>query len=479
FLFLNSPPRSKKSPPSPPRLPIIGNLHQLGSLPHRSLQSLSNRYGSLMLLRIGSFPVLVASSANAAREIMKNQDLIFSNRPYLSIANKLFYGGRDVAFSSYGDYWRHVRSICVLHLLSNKKVQSFRKVREEETSNMIEKIRESGSSAVNLSSTIVSLTNAVVTRAALGRKYDEHDEQGNVLRKLLIELSQIVGNVNIADFIPWLGWINSVNGVNSRAEEIRKGLDEFLDAFIRERRQKTSKMMKQEEEEASNFIDMLLEFQNENKDNSPVDDDAIKAIILDVFSGGTDTTSTALGWTMAELIKNPRVMKTLRDELGSVVGHGEITEAHLDGTPYLKAVVKETFRLHPPVPLLVPRESTRGTSVDGYEIPAGTRVMINAWAIGNDPSVWEDPLRFRPERFLEGDAKSVDFRGLNFELIPFGAGRRGCPGITFAASVLELAVAKLVYHFEFELAGGDGGGEMDMSEASGVTVHRRIPLVVV
>ncbi|KAL0356356.1 UNVERIFIED_CONTAM: cytochrome [Sesamum radiatum] len=469
---------SRKRPPSPRKLPIIGNLHQLGIYPHRSLQALSRRYGQLMLLHFGHVPVLVASSADAACEIMKNQDLIFSNRPKVSIPGRLTYGSRDVAFAPYSEYWRQARSICVLQLLSNKRVQSFRRVREEETSAMIDRIRQLGSSssAVNLSDVLVTTTNDVFCRVALGRKYKDEDGEGRKFKKFLGEFVELLGTSSIGDYIPWLAWTSRIDGLDAKVERVAKLFDEFLEGVIQEHRDK-DKGEKISDDGGLDFVDILLEFQRENKGRSPVEDETIKAIILDMFAGGTDTTFSSLEWSIAELIRNLRTMKTLQNEVREVAGtKEEISEDDLEKMHYLKAVIKESLRLHSPVSLLIPRESTQDTKVMGYDISAGTQVIVNAWAIGRDPSLWENPEEFHPERFLD---TSVDFRGLHFELIPFGAGRRGCPGVAFAVAVNELALAKLVHKFEFALPDGGREEDLDMTESYGITVHRKHPLLVV
>ncbi|KAI3820701.1 hypothetical protein L1987_08249 [Smallanthus sonchifolius] len=193
-----------------------------------------------------------------------------------------------------------------------------------------------------------------------------------------------------------------------------------------------------------------------------------------IFGAGTDTTFTTLEWAISELLRNPRTMKELQQEARKIGrGRSMIPEDDIDKMPYLKAVLKETLRLHAPAPLLLPRESTKDVKLLGYDIPSGTQVMINAWAIARDPSIWEDPEEFSPERFLN---TPTDYRGLHFELIPFGAGRRGCPGTSFAIAIGEFALANLVYKFEFTSADEDS---LDMTERDGMTVKRKYPIHVI
>ncbi|KAK4436619.1 cytochrome [Sesamum alatum] len=477
-----APPKpSKNLPPSPPKLPIIGNLHQLGLNPHRILQSLAKKYGPLMLLHLGSVPLLVVSSADAAREILKTHDPIFSNRPRSSVASGI-YDCKDIAFSPYGEYWRQVKSICVYQLLSNKKVQSFRNVREEEVSLMVEKIRTSclERSVINLGETFASLTNDIICRVALGRKYSD-GEGGRKFKKVLETLGVLLGAFDVGEFIPWLVWIKYVNGMNGKVKEVAKDLDEFLEFVVKEhmderRRNGNDGGGEGEGKNRKDFVDVLLEIQRNEEGGFALDAISIKALILDMFAAGTDTTFTLIEWTLSELIRNKNVTMKLKNELKNVAGSSStITEEDLDKCPYLKAVVKETLRLHPPLPLLVPRESTQDVKLFNYDIAAGTRVVVNVWAIGRDPKLWEDPGKFCPERFLNS---WVDLKG-QFQLIPFGGGRRGCPGAAFALGIVELAVANLVLNFEFSLPGGRRGEDLDMFEGEGITIHRKFPLSVI
>ncbi|XP_038880557.1 cytochrome P450 736A117-like [Benincasa hispida] len=461
---------SKTSPPSPPKLPIFGHLLSLGSLPHLTLLNYAHRHGPLFLLRLGSVPTIVVSSADLARDIMKTHDLIFANRPKSSMSQKILYSSRDIAASPYGEYWRQMKSICVLHLLSNKRVQSFCSVREEEVKSMIEKIQHNPVS-VNLTEIFSCLTNDVICRVCLGRKY-RVGEEGMRFRGLLMEFVELFGSFCIRDFIPWLGWIDGITGMDSKANRVAKELDGFFDRVIEDHMNPENR--DQNCEEHKDLVDVLLWIQRENSLGFPLVMDSIKAIILDMFAAGTDTTYTVLEWAMSELLKHPETMKKLKNEIREIKGDHKrcyVNENDLEKMVYLKAVIKETLRLHPPIPLLVPRESIRPIKLRGYDINPGTRVIINAWAIGRDPKLWGEAEEFRPERFMNN---SIDFKGQDFELIPFGAGRRGCPGIVFATAINEIALANLVHKFDWMVPNGEG---LDMTGAFGLTIHRNFPLV--
>ncbi|KAM7481579.1 hypothetical protein LguiB_006162 [Lonicera macranthoides] len=460
----------KNLPPSPPKLPGIGNFHQLGNYPHRSLQSLAEKHGPIILLHFGSVPVLVITSPDAAREIMKTHDLIFSNRPKATIPSKLLYNSKDIAFSPYSEYWRQVKSIGILNLLSNKRVQSYKSTREAETALMIEKINNNR--LVNLSDMFKSLTNDVVCRVALGRKLGGED--GMRFKELLVELVELLGVFCVGDYVPWLWWVDRVSGLFGRVERVAKGIDEFLEGVLSDHMEKKKEEC---EGEGKNFVDILLEIQRENKLGFPVSRDTIKALIMDMFAAGTDTTYTVLDWATAELLKHPKIMIKLQNEVRQIAkGKSSVTEDDLEKMQYLKLVIKETLRLHVPAPLLIPRESIENAKILGYDVKVGTQVIINAWAIGRDSLVWEDPEEFRPERFLNS---STDFKGIHFEFIPFGAGRRGCPGVLFAMVVIELALANLLYSFDIALPDGQRAKDLDMTETSGITVHKKSPILVV
>ncbi|PWA65899.1 cytochrome P450 71A4 [Artemisia annua] len=275
----------KNKPPSPRKLPIIGNLHQIGLNPHRSLQALTQKLGPLVLIQLGSVPVLVASSAEAAREILKTHDVIFASRPKLSIPHALTYGSKDIAFSPYGEYWRHVRSIAVLQLLSSKRVQSFRHVREEETRVMLDKIGKSSGSVIDLGELLNSLTNNIICRVALGRTY-----QGVEFNDLLVRFTYLLGSYSVGNYIPWLSWVDRLSGLESRTKKVAEEFDEFLERVLEEHIDKKNTLNGDfggRNDAGQDLVDILLDVQRENTTNFILHRDVIKAAIMCNFEYST------------------------------------------------------------------------------------------------------------------------------------------------------------------------------------------------
>ncbi|PIA51526.1 hypothetical protein AQUCO_01100407v1 [Aquilegia coerulea] len=465
------PAKATNLPPSPPKLPIIGHLHCLGTLPHRSLQALSEKYGPLMLLQLGQTPALVVSSAAMAKQIMKTHDIIFANRP-ITTASKLFlYGCKDITFAPYGEYWRQMRKICILDLLSVKRVQSFSFVRKEEIANMVNDIKQSCSLGrkINLSGLIVSATNNIISRVALGRSW------GTEYAELTTQVMDLFGILSMEDVFPSLGWIDVLTGLHRKMKKTSKTMHQFVDEVIEEHvlgRNDDNRKADQKD-----FVDILLDYEEDPTPTFEFTRENLKAVIIDMFVAGTDTIYTTLEWAMAELVNHPNEMKILQEEIHRVVGDkSEVDENEISQMDYLSCVIKETLRLHPPLVMVIPRVSSARSDIDGYNIPANTRVIINAWAIARDPKIWDKPNEFIPGRFIKN---KVDFRGQDFEFIPFGAGRRGCPGISFGITSIESILASLLYWFDWESPSGNTNEKIDMSEAFGLSVHMKSPLNLV
>ncbi|GFP93414.1 cytochrome p450 83b1 [Phtheirospermum japonicum] len=464
-------------PPGPPGLPLIGNIHQLAKVKsaHVYFWQLSKKYGPLIHMKLGPKPLLVISSAKLAKQVLKTHDLAFCGRPQQLAQQVMSYNRTDIIFSPYNEYWREVRKIAVINLFSLKKFQSFRPVREDEISRLVTKISSSSRRVVNLSEMASALGSALICRIAFGKRYDEHGSEMRRFDELLRELQGLGARVYVSDYFPRLGyWVDKLNGSIDRVDAAFKKLDLFYQELIDEHLS-SNKRMGQEDED---ILDVLIQLKQNKAASVDLTWDNVKALLLDIFAAATDTSSVAIVWTMTALIKAPHMMQKVQAEIRNLIGNkGRVDEDDLPKLPYLKAVINETFRYYPPVPLLIPRETIERCTLEGYEIQPGTLVYINAWAIARDPEYWKDrPHEFLPERFLDSN---IDIKGQDFGVIPFGSGRRACPGILMGLANVELAVANLLYSFDWELPDGMQPQDVDTEALPGLAVHKKIPLLLV
>ncbi|XP_017981256.1 PREDICTED: cytochrome P450 83B1 [Theobroma cacao] len=463
-------------PPGPPGLPLIGHLHMQildNSAPHIFLWKLSQKYGPLMSLRFGFRSTLVVSSAKMGKEVMKTHDLDFCSRPTSRMAQKFSYNGLDLAFSPYNAYWREMRKICTVHLFNSNRAQLYRPIREDEVARLISKISKLSvyPKLVNLSEAMMCLGSTIICRVAFGKRYEEGTERSR-FNGLLNECQALFASFFISDYFPFMGWIDRFSGLLCRLEKNFKEFDIFYQELIDEHLDPNRSKLKQED-----IIDVLLRIWKDRDFAIDLSMDHIKAILKDVFIAGTDSSAAVVIWVMTYLMKNPRCLKKIQEEVISLIGKkGFVNEDDIQNLTYLKAVIKETFRLQPIAPLLIPRETIRKCNIGGFEIPTKTLVYVNAWAIGRDPEAWENPKEFYPERFI---GSSIDYKGLDFELIPFGAGRRGCPGIHMGVATVELVLANLLYKFKWEMPAGMSNDDLDFDVKLGLSVHKKNALCLV
>ncbi|XP_027063503.2 premnaspirodiene oxygenase-like [Coffea arabica] len=477
-LFIKSSGRtdSPRKLPGPWKLPLIGSMHHLaGSLPHHALRDLAEKFGPIMHLQMGEISTVVISAPQEAKEVLKVHDIIFADRPEFLASKILGYDNLDIAFSPYGDYWKQMRKICLLELLSPKSVRSFGTLREDEALKVIRSIKSSNS-PVNITDKAFTFTNDIVCRAAFGKSFAHQDR----LITLINGAISASGGFDIADLFPSLKFLHSLSGLKPKLIKLHNEIDQMLETIISERKQKRANQSTPvgSQSEVEDLVDVLLRLKESGDFNIPISTDSVKAVIWDIFAAGTETSAATIDYAMAELIRNPGAMEKVQAELRQVLkGKETVQETDLKELNYLKAVIKETLRLHPPLPLILPREGREPCKIGGYDIPAKTKVMINAWAIHRHPEVWPNPEKFKPERFLDSGSDSI---GMNFEYIPFGGGRRICPGVSFGSAGVELLLAKLLYHFDWSLPNGTVSPETpDMTEVFGATARRKSSLILV
>ncbi|KAJ4820197.1 Flavonoid 3'-hydroxylase [Rhynchospora pubera] len=463
-------------PPGPKGWPILGNLPQLGTKPHQTLYALSKTYGPLIYLRFGSVDVIVASSCQVASQFLKIHDANFSNRPPNSGAEHIAYNYQDMVFAPYGSRWRALRKICALHLFSAKALDDLRPIRQAEVMSMAKEVYLHGKkgAAVNLGQTTYVCAMDALSRATVGWKIFGGGKEASDFKAMVIELMQLAGVFNVGDFVKGLAWIDP-QGVVGKMKKLHKRYDEFFDSLIEAR--KTGK----NKGEGKDLLSVLLNFQGEGGDfeEGKLTDTDIKALMLNLFTAGTDTSSSTVEWALAELIRHPDILKKAQEELDSVVGrHRIVTEQDLPNLPIFQAIIKEVFRLHPSTPLSLPRMADNECKINGYLVPKNATLLVNVWAIAKDPTVWKDPLRFDPGRFLPGGTHAhADLKGNDFELIPFGAGRRICAGMSLGLRMVQIMTATLIHGFDWILPDGQMADTLDMEEAYGLTLQRAVPLV--
>ncbi|XP_050257491.1 cytochrome P450 CYP736A12-like isoform X1 [Quercus robur] len=454
-------------PPGPRSLPIIGNFHMLGSLPHRALENLAKKYGPIMSLRLGHVPTIVVSSSQTAELFLRTHDAVFASRPIFQ-ASKIIGMSKGIAFSEYGPYWRSLRKLVASQLLSASKIESFAPMRKELVGSLVQSLKKTAVAheVVDLSEVVGKLIEESTCRMVFGRSHHDRFD----LKELIAETLNLMGAFNLADYVPYLGALD-LQGLTSRIKKLGKTLDVVLENVIQEHEQIPSGPQSCEKD----FIDMyslMNQPMNAHDENScKIDRRVIKAIIIDMITATYDTSAISIEWTISELLRHPRIMKHVQDELERVIGMNRmVEETDLANLTYLSMVIKESFRLHSVAPFLIPRESMEDIEINGYYIPKKSRVVINSWAIGRDPYVWSDNVEeFYPERFINSN---IDLKGHDFQLIPFGSGRRGCPGLQLGLTTVTYVLAQLLHCFDWVLPNGMLPNDLDMSEKFGLSMPR-------
>ncbi|XP_019100308.1 PREDICTED: cytochrome P450 71B5-like [Camelina sativa] len=477
IFFKKLSPSKGKLPPGPTGLPIIGNLHQLGRFLHKSLHKFSQEYGPVIYLRFGVVPVITVSSKEGAEEVLKTHDLETCSRPK-TVGSELFtYGCQDIGFAPFGECWREMRKIAMLELFSPKKLKSFRSIREEESALLVKKVSNSAyerpTSPVNLRKVIFTFAASIINRLSFGQNFGDFVDMETV-EDLVLESEVNLGSVAFADFLP-AGWIiDRVSGQHSKVKKAFDKLNNFFELVIDDHLK--SGII----QDHADIISVMLDMINNPTKFGPykVTKDHLKGVMSDVFLAGVNAGSITMIWTMTELNRHPRVMKKLQEDIRAALGPNKekITEADLEKVEYLKMVIEETFRLHPPAPLLLPRLTMSDIKIQGYTIPKNTMIQINTYSIGRDPKNWTKPDEFIPERFVDNP---IEYKGQHFELLPFGSGRRVCPGMATGINIVELGLLNLLYFFDWSLPNGMTTNDIDMEEDGAFAITKKVSLELV
>ncbi|XP_022985606.1 cytochrome P450 81D1-like [Cucurbita maxima] len=458
------PRHGKNLPPTPLfSLPIIGHLHLLKHPIHRTLHQLSNKHGHVFSLRFGSRLVVVVSSPSAVHECFTNNDIVLANRPFLNTGKHLTYNFTVLAVAPYGELWRTLRRISTREIFSTCRLDLFLGIRQEEVKRLLCKLCRGNTVVVEVQPMIMDLTSNIVMRMVAGKRYFGDDvsdeEQAERFRDVVKRVMLYAGATNPGDFIPLWNWIDP-SGFEKKIMKVGEEADAIFQGLIDEiRNQKGS---------GNTMIDHLLHLQTTQSEY--FSDQIIKGLIHVILLAGIDTTAVTLEWALSHLLNNPEVIKKARFEIERCTGQDRlVNEEDLSSLSYVQGIILETLRLTPAAPLLVPHCASTDCKIQGYDVPRDTIIFVNAWAIHRDPNHWEDVTSFRPERH-ENAIELSD----SYKLLPFGLGRRACPGVGMAQRIVGLTLASLIQCFDWERM---DSSLVDMTEGQGITMPKAQPLV--
>ncbi|KAI3886862.1 hypothetical protein MKW98_017214, partial [Papaver atlanticum] len=464
-------------------------------LNHVTLGNMADKYGPIFSLRFGSHKTLVVSSWEMVKECFSGtNDKLFSNRPCSLAFKHLFYGTESYGFSPYGKYWRELRKISIHKLLSKHQLEKFKHLHVSEVDNSFKRLyelcrnKQGGSTAsVRMDDWFAYLTFCVIGRTVCGFQSTEVTGDASTQEKYKLAMDEafrLMAMFSVSDVVPWLGWIDRLTGLTGKMKKCGKKLDEVVGIAVEDHRQKKLKISGNTtgahmENEQEDFIDILLSIMEQSQIPGNNPEITVKSFVLDMLMGGTDTTKLVMTWTLSLLLNHPDVLDKAREEVDT---HFRKKKKNIPHNPlvvdaanlvYIQAIVKESMRLYPGT-TIVERVSSDDCEIGGFHVSAGTRLWINIWKMQRDSRVWKDPLVFRPERFLSNDKEMVDVKGQHYELIPFGAGRRICPGVSFSLDVLHLVLPRLILEFDIKVPQGG----IDMSARPGFFNSKVVPLDV-
>ncbi|WJX15547.1 hypothetical protein P8452_05679 [Trifolium repens] len=468
-------------PPGPRCWPVVGNIFQIGlSPPHESFTILAHKHGPIMTLWLGSMCTVVVSSSDVACDMFKNNDVALAGRKiYEAMKGNHEYGSEgSLITSQYNAHWRMLKRLSTTEFFVTSRLDAMRDVRAKCIDRMVHLIDEvaceSGNGVVDVGRFFFLMAFNLIGNLIFSKDLlDPEMERGARFYHHTVKVMEYAGKPNVADFFPILKRFDPQSIRRNTQFHVERAF-EIAGWFIKQRME--NDMVGGGNGNNKDFLDVLLQFRGDSVGGPySFTSRTINVVVFEMFTAGTDTTTSTLEWVMAELLHNPRTLKKVQMELRNKIGADrKFEENDIENLPYLKAVIKETLRLHPPLPFLVPHMALDSCKIGDYYIPKETQILVNVWAIGRDPKVWDAPLLFWPERFMEPNM--VDYKGRHFEFIPFGSGRRMCPAMPLASRVLPLALGSLLSYFDWILPNGLKPEDMDMTEGMGITLRKAVPL---
>ncbi|XP_073043169.1 cytochrome P450 98A3-like [Primulina eburnea] len=466
-----------KLPPGPRPRPIVGNLYDIKPVFVRCFTEWAEVYGPIFSVYLGSHLNVVVNSAELAKQVLRDNDQQLAYRNRTRMISRFSKNGMDLIWADYGPHYVKVRKLCTLELFSMKRVESLKPIREDEVTYMIESIYkdsikpENKGKALELREYLGMAAFLHITRLSFGKRFMDSngviDKQGQELKYILDNAIKLGSKKSFSDFLPWFRYL--FKSENAALDEHDTLANDFTIKIMEEH----TLARKKSGSTKSHFVDALLTLQKEYD----LSDDSVITLLWDMVSAGMDTVTITVEWGMAEMVRNPRVQQKIQEELDRVIGQDRImTEADIPNLPYLQCVVKECFRVHPPTPLLLPHKANSNVKIGGYDIPKGSTVNVNLWSLARDPAVWKAPLEFWPERFLEED---IDMKGTDYRLLPFGSGRRVCPGAQLAINFVTSILGHMLHHFTWTMPAGMRPEDIDMNEQPGLVIYMKTPFKAV
>ncbi|KAI3686414.1 hypothetical protein L1987_80090 [Smallanthus sonchifolius] len=464
-------------PPGPRSLPVVGYIPFLSPNLHTQFTNMAQTYGPIFKFKMGSKLYVVINTPELAKVVVRDQDETFSNRDQTAAALVITNGGQDIAFSDNNPNWRKLRKIFIHEMLSKNNLEASGYFRRDEVRKTVKNVFGKIGTKVDIREIAFSTETNVLTRTVWDSTSDKGVTSSNLVAEIDMVASNIVrilGQMNLSDLFPSLARFD-LQGVARDMKKQSDMLDQLFTRIIEGRNESNLKRSQDEVEREGkkDFLQVLLNYRNE-EDAKSLNMIQIKALLVDVMIAGTETTATIVEWVMSNIMENHSIMKRVQEELEGVVGlNNMVEESHLPKLQYLAATIKETLRMYPTVPFLIPRSPSKACMVGGYMIPKGCTVILNVWSIHRDPRYWDNPLEFNPERFL---THNWDYKGNNLMYFPFGSGRRLCPGLPLAEKMIMLIVGSLLHSFDWSLPKGE---EHDLIETCGMTLKKRKPLIAI